>query len=73
MPLPTPHVPSPADQTVEMACIPILALGLRRALARQHGWNESLLGHATQVVVASEDLTRISPDALQPGAPEPPT
>lgn len=52
------------------AIIPILAIGLHRALARRHGWNESLLGHATQVRVATGDQTRISPNAPRPGAPE---
>lgn len=48
----------------------LLATGLRRAIARRHGWNESLLAHATQVCVATGNQTRMSPNAPRLGATE---
>jgi hypothetical protein len=52
------------------ASLRLLATGLRRCLARQHGWNESVNPGERGLGVASGDQTRISSNAPQPGAPE---
>jgi hypothetical protein len=48
----------------------LLAIGLCRALARRHRWNESPPDGEVQVRVATGDQTRISPNARRAGASE---
>jgi hypothetical protein len=69
VPLAVPPTPVAQDPDLHHAA-GLLATGLLRALARRHGWNESLLSHVTQVGVASGDQTRISPNTPPTGASE---
>lgn len=50
--------------------IEIFAIGLRRALVRQHGWNESLNHRESLLGVALGDQAGISADAPANGAKE---
>lgn len=63
---------SPAQLTVDgtHAVARSLAVGLHRALARRHGWNESPLPPDTGVRVASGDQTRITANVPRPGTSE---
>jgi hypothetical protein len=71
---PTAHVAAlpatmPTDDDMH-AVICVLATGLRRVLARQHGWNESLNPREGLLGVALGDQAGISADAPANGAKE---
>ena len=66
-----PEAPEAGDHVdLVVAVVGILATGLRRALARQHGWNESLNPREALLGVALGDQTGISADAPTDGAKE---